>query len=66
MQQVLSIREVCERLRICPLTARRLMQSGQLPARKCRRRWYCTETAVQEFLKPQPAPAKESVTCMAI
>jgi len=61
MQRVLSVREICERLNICPLTARRLMQTGQLPARKCRRRWYCTEASLEAFLKPQAAPAKENV-----
>jgi excisionase family DNA binding protein len=56
--RVLPIHEICERLNVCPLTARRLMQRGELPARKVGRRWYCTEAAVQEFLRPQAAPVR--------
>lgn len=48
----LSIREVAKRLNLRPRTVRQYMKAGILSARKVRRRWFCTETAVEEFLKP--------------
>ena len=52
MLRALPIRVICKRLNVCPITARRLMQDGQLPARKVGRRWFCTEAAVESFLRP--------------
>jgi hypothetical protein len=48
---------------VCPLTARRLMQNGQLPARKVGRRWFCTETAVEDFLRPSVSVNRGERAC---
>ena len=64
--RAMSIEEICDRLNVCAITVYKLFQSGQLAARKVNGRWFCTEASVEEFLKPPAAPAKESVTCMAI
>jgi excisionase family DNA binding protein len=55
--RAMNIEEICERLNLCAITVYKLFQSGQLPARKVNGRWFCTEQAVEQFLKPQAVAA---------
>jgi excisionase family DNA binding protein len=53
--QILTIKEIAERLRVCPITVYRYCHDGILPARKVCGRWFVTESALAEFLRPAPA-----------
>lgn len=64
--RAMTIEEICDRLNVCAITVYKLFQSGQLAARKVNGRWFCTEKAVEDFLKPETAPAAERVECLAI
>jgi excisionase family DNA binding protein len=48
--KTLTLQEVAEILGVHRLTARKLMERGEIRARKSGKHWYITEAAVREFL----------------
>ncbi len=52
--RVLTIPEVAEALRVSVPTVRRLIKSGDLPARQVGRQWRIAESALDDWLRERP------------
>lgn len=57
MEQVLTVDEAAEHLKVRPETIRRLLSQGKLPGNKIGRAWRIPEGALMKFLRGDEAAA---------